>query len=153
MSYPTYPYRGTEEKVPHSGAYFSSAAPARQPGMEYLMDPLPIAEKPCCEKAAAKLKRKKPRSSQAATAALGVPWPMHLQKKGRISPFPTLMRSVTPAKHKGILRRSARGASSCLPTCGSGAMPNGLSKKQWNYSERSMCLSTTMASNCARKHP
>ena len=44
MSYPTYPYRGTEEKCRTVGLLFLPQHQPRQPGMEYLMDPLPIAE-------------------------------------------------------------------------------------------------------------
>lgn len=46
MSYPTYPYRGTQEKCRQVGLTFPPQHQAHQPGLEYLMDPLPIAENP-----------------------------------------------------------------------------------------------------------
>ena len=57
MSYPTYPYRGTEEKCRTVGLTFPPQHQPRQPGMEYLMDPLPIAENPAV-KGSGKLKGK-----------------------------------------------------------------------------------------------
>ena len=50
MSYPTYPYRGTEEKCRTVGLTFPPQHQPRQPGMEYLMDPLPIAVAACDER-------------------------------------------------------------------------------------------------------
>lgn len=46
MSYPTYPYRGEKETCRRVGLTFPPQHQNRQPGMEYRMDPLPIAENP-----------------------------------------------------------------------------------------------------------
>lgn len=46
MSYPTYPYRGTQKKCRQVGLTFPPQHQPGQPGLEYLMDPLPIAENP-----------------------------------------------------------------------------------------------------------
>ena len=46
MSYPTYPYRGIAEKCRQVSLTFPPQHQPDQPGLEYLMNPLPIAENP-----------------------------------------------------------------------------------------------------------